>query len=125
MCGDDAVNEDELLLCSACCCTNLSIYPSLAALGISGKCGICCLNAECCCKLGAPLLMPCCCLGCKCENDGCSVINGQCHVCCLVQSCAIPCNEEVPIACAVLGLTCYPKVGCCMKQKALKEEMSR
>lgn len=39
--------------------------------------GLCCINMECCCKGGAPILLPFGCLGLKCECDGCSFINGQ------------------------------------------------
>lgn len=76
---EDAVNEEETYLCCAVCCANCSIYPALDALGASGKIGVCCCNAEFCCKPGAPCLIPFGCIGLKCENDGCSVLNAQCH----------------------------------------------
>lgn len=79
MCMEDAVDEKETILCCALCCVNCSIYPSLDALGASGKVGVCCCNCEFCCKPGAPCLMPFGCIGCKCENDGLSVVNAQCH----------------------------------------------
>ena len=42
--GDgDAVDEDELILCCAVCCANLSLYPKLDALGCSGKVRVCCV----------------------------------------------------------------------------------
>ncbi|GAX13237.1 hypothetical protein FisN_17Hu171 [Fistulifera solaris] len=120
-CGGDAVNEDKLVLCCALCCVNLSVYPSCGCLGCSGKAGICCLNAEVCCKPGVPSLFPFCCLGLKPQCNGCSILNGQCHVCCGVLSCAIPCNDEVPVAVAVAGLTLYPKCGFCISQKTVME----
>ena len=113
--GDDAVNEEDLILCCAACCANCSILPA-GCISCSGKIGLCCLNIEVCCKPGAPCL-PCCCFGPKCENDGCSIINSQLQCCCLVCSAALPCNEEVPVAVSVLGLTVFPKFGCCIKQQ--------
>eukprot|EP00977_Amphora_coffeiformis_P019262 scaffold7101_cov153-Amphora_coffeaeformis.AAC.7 len=135
---EDAVNEEETILCCAVCCTNCSIYPALDALGASGKIGLCCCQCEFCCKPGAPCLIPFGVVGVKCENDGCSVLNAQCHrtltrlaswshthdshesFCCVVVSAAIPCNEEVPVAVSIAGLTLYPKMGCCIKQASLK-----
>ena len=114
--GNDAVDEEELILCCAFCCANCSVMPSLSCLGCSGKIGLCCLNAEVCCTPGAPCL-PCCCIGPKCENDGCSVLNAQLQCCCVVCSSAIPCNEEVPLAVTLAGLTVFPTCGCCIKQK--------
>jgi len=76
---EDAVNEDETILCCAVCCANCSIYPALDALGASGKVGFCCCQLEFCCKPGAPCLIPCGVAGIKCENDGLSVFNTQCH----------------------------------------------
>lgn len=35
----------------ALCCANLSTYPTADCLGCSGKIGLCCLNAEFCCKV--------------------------------------------------------------------------
>jgi len=81
--------------------------------------GICCLNMECCAKMGAPCLFPFGCVGVKPECDGCSVINAQCHTCCLVVSAAVPCNEEVPVAVSIAGLTVFPKFGCCIRQKEI------
>ncbi|EEC45676.1 predicted protein [Phaeodactylum tricornutum CCAP 1055/1] len=123
--NDDAIDEEKLILCCALCCANVSILPSCGCFGCSGKAGICCLNLECCFKPGAPCLTPFCCLGCKCETDGCSVLNSQCHALFLVCTCAIPCNEEVPLALSIAGLTIYPQCGFCIKQKALKEDMQR
>ena len=108
----DAVNEDETILCCAVCCANCACLPSIDCLGCSGKIGLCCLNAQVCCKFGAPCL-PCCCIGPKCENDGCSILNAQMQCCCCVCSAALPCNEEVPVAVNVMGLTLFPKVACC------------
>ena len=34
---DDAVNEENLVLCCALCCANLSLYPSGECFGCSGK----------------------------------------------------------------------------------------
>ena len=115
MCCDDAVDEDKLIVVNGCGCCNQSCYNSIGCFGISGKFGICCMNCEACCKPGAPPLWPCCCLGIKCECDGCSICNGQCHVLCCVESCAFPCgNDEVPMICALLCYTCYPSkaAGC-------------
>jgi len=103
-------------------CHSLTRY---AFVCIVFQAGVCCCNAECCCKPGAPCLTPFLCVGCKFENDGCSALNAQLHACCLVVSAAIPCNEEVPIAVTIAGLTIFPKCGVCITQKALKEEMSR
>lgn len=116
MCSDDdAVNEEELILCCALCCANCSLLCDGTCVSCSGKVGLCCLQAEVCCKPGAPCL-PCCCCGPKCECDGCSVMNSQLQCCCAVCSVAFPCNEEVPIAISALGLTVYPTCGCCVKQ---------
>lgn len=49
--GDDAIDEEKLVLCCALCCANMSTYPSADCLGCSGKVGMCCLNAEFCCKV--------------------------------------------------------------------------
>ncbi|GAX22523.1 hypothetical protein FisN_14Hh145 [Fistulifera solaris] len=114
---DDAVDEEKVILCCALCCVNLSVYPTCDCWGCSGKAGICCCNAELCCKPGAPLLFPFCCVGCTSECDGCSIINGQLHACCAVMSCAFPCNEEVPVAVSLVGLNLYPKCGLCLTQK--------
>ena len=122
-CCGDAVDEDKLIIVQACCCSNVALYPSVCSAGVSGKAGILCCNAECCFKLGAPPLT-CCCLGLKCENDGCSILNAQCQasetradartsqsqfahksgadafrlvraqVLCLVTSCALPCGND-------------------------------
>ena len=81
--------------------------------------GLCCCNMECCCKPGAPCLMPFGVCGCKPEFDGCSVLNLQCQALCAVISAAIPCNQEVPLAVTVLGLTVYPKCGFCIQQKEI------
>ncbi|EEC45675.1 predicted protein [Phaeodactylum tricornutum CCAP 1055/1] len=121
----DAIAEDDLILCCALCCANLSILSGCECLGCSGKAGICCFNLECCFKPGAPCLTPLCCLGIKCENDGHSLLNAQCHALMLVFSCAVPCNEEVPVAVSIAGLTLYPKCGFCIKQRALKTPMVR
>ena len=38
MCGgDDAIDEENLLLCCALCCVNCSLYPDLDCFGCSGK----------------------------------------------------------------------------------------
>jgi hypothetical protein len=117
MCGDgDAVDEDELILCCAVCCSNCAIMTDCTCISCSGKIGCCCLNMEVCCKPGAPCL-PCCCCGPKIECDGCSCVNTQLQCCCVVCSSAFPCNEEVPVAITALGLTVFPTCGCCLKQK--------
>jgi len=116
MAGDDAVNEEELILCCALCCANCSLLTDGTCISCSGKVGLCCLQCEVCCKPGAPCL-PCCCFGPKCENDGCSIVNTQIQCCCCVVTSAIPCNDEVPIAVSALGLTVFPKCGCCVKQR--------
>jgi hypothetical protein len=36
-CGDDAVDENNLVLCFALCCVNLSLYPTCDCIGCSGK----------------------------------------------------------------------------------------
>lgn len=121
MCGgDDAINEDELILCCAFLCANCAVLPSLDCCGCSGKVGICCLQVEYCCKPGAPIL-PCGCIGPKIENDGCSAVNAQGHCCCTVVSMAFPCNDEVPVAVTALGVTLYPRRGCCLKIADLKK----
>ena len=121
MCCGDSVNEDRLLLLNACCCCNTALYPSLCALGCSGKAGVFCCNLEICCSLGASPMIPCGCCGCRPE---CSIWpRGQLHVCCCVESCAWPCgSDDVPLACGLLGLTCYPKLGCCLSVKSIKEK---
>jgi hypothetical protein len=81
--------------------------------------GICCCNLECCCKFGAPCLIPCCCVGIRPEYDGCSVINAQCQACCVVASIALPCNDEVPVALTIAGCTIFPTCGCCIQQKEI------
>mmetsp|Transcript_44097 Transcript_44097/g.64808 ORF Transcript_44097/g.64808 Transcript_44097/m.64808 type:complete len:133 (+) Transcript_44097:50-448(+) len=113
--GDDAVDEENIALCCALGCINCGHYQDLDCFGCSGKVGLCCLNAEICCKPSAPCLFPLGCMGLKCENDGCSCFNVQCQMCQLVMTGAFPCNSEVPVAVSILGLTLYPKVGCCVK----------
>jgi len=114
MARDDAVDEDNIVLCCALGCANIGLYQDADCAGCSGKAGFCCLNMELCCKFGAPCL-PCCCCGPRCECDGCSILNVQCQVCNLVVSAALPCNKEVPVACSLCGLTLFPKCGCCVK----------
>ena len=139
--NDDAVDEQDLILCCALCCANISVYPTVDCFGCSGtvrffdlnhstvlltniswrplnQTGLCCINLQCCCKGGAPCLVPFACLGMACDHyeEGCNFVNAQCHCCCWVTSLAIPCNDEVPMAVALAGLTLYPKLGCCIKQ---------
>eukprot|EP00591_Stephanopyxis_turris_P015744 CAMPEP_0195538290 /NCGR_PEP_ID=MMETSP0794_2-20130614/49451_1 /TAXON_ID=515487 /ORGANISM="Stephanopyxis turris, Strain CCMP 815" /LENGTH=166 /DNA_ID=CAMNT_0040672259 /DNA_START=50 /DNA_END=551 /DNA_ORIENTATION=+ len=82
--GDDAVDEENIALCCALGCINCGHYQDLDCFGCSGKVGLCCLNAEICCKPSAPCLFPLGCMGLKCENDGCSCFNVQCQMCQLV-----------------------------------------
>lgn len=79
------------------------------------------MNAEMCCKIGAPCLCPFGCLGIKCQNNECAAVNAQIQCLFLLCSCAIPCNKEVPLAVSVAGLTVFPKCGCCMKQKEIMD----
>jgi hypothetical protein len=60
--GNDAVDEENIVLCCALCCANCGYYNDADCGGCSGKAGVCCLNCEVCCKFGAPCL-PCCCCG--------------------------------------------------------------
>ena len=113
---EDAVNEEELILCCAFCCANCSMLCDGSCVSCSGKVGLCCLQLEVCCKPGAPCL-PCGCCGPNCEYDGCSCLNAQVQCCCAVCSAAFPCNNDVPVAVSVLGATLYPTCGCCIKQK--------
>ncbi|EJK49705.1 hypothetical protein THAOC_31385, partial [Thalassiosira oceanica] len=97
-------------------------YPTADCCGCSGKVGMCCMNAEFCCKPGAPCL-PCVCCGPKCDCDQCgSICTLQAHLCCTVASAAFPCNDEVPIAVTIAGVTLYPKCGVCVP---MKEVMKR
>jgi hypothetical protein len=50
--GDDAVDEEKIILCCALCCVHCGIYTGGDCPGCSGKCGLCCLNLEMCCKPG-------------------------------------------------------------------------
>lgn len=111
--SDDAVDEENIILCCALCCANCGYYNDADCTGCSGKIGLCCLNCEVCCKPSAPCL-PCVCCGPKVECDGCSVVNTQLQGCCFVVSAAVPCNDEVPLAVNVLGVNLFPKVGCCV-----------
>jgi hypothetical protein len=117
---DDAVDEDNIVLCCALGCVNCGTYRDADCMGCSGKLGLCCLNLQFCCKPSAPCL-PCGCCGPRCENDGCSVFNAQCQLCGLVVSGAFPCNKEVPVALTALGFTLFPKCGCCVKIGDLKK----
>jgi hypothetical protein len=119
MVRDDAVDEENIVLCCAVCCANVGYYADADCCGCSGKAGLCCLNCQFCCKPSAPCL-PCGCCGPRCEYDGCSVFNVQCQICQAVVSGAFPCNKEVPIALSVAGATVYPKCGCCVKIGDLK-----
>ena len=149
--GDDAIDEEKLVLCCALCCANHSYYPASDCFGCSGKAGLCCLNCEFCCKVSEILwlfmitshrvhrnelmvdsflawlpqpgapCLPCVCCGPKCEFDGCSCFNLQAHCCCSVASAALPCNDEVPVAVSVLGLTLYPKCGCMVPMKEIMD----
>jgi len=112
--GDDAIDEENIVLCCALCCANCGLYADADCLGCSGKCGCCCVNCEVCCKPSAPCL-PCGCFGPKIECDGCSILNAQLQCCQFVISAALPCNEEVPVAVSIFGATLYPKFGCCVK----------
>lgn len=112
--GDDAVDEENIVLCCALGCVNCGLYNDMDCFGVSGKMGLCCLNMEVCCKPSAPCL-PCGCCGPKFECDGCSVFNAQLQCCQFVISGAFPCNDEVPVAVSAFGLTCFPQQGCCVK----------
>lgn len=118
---DDAVDEENIVLCCAVGCANCGLYKDLDCAGCSGKAGFCCLNLQFCCKPSAPCL-PCGCCGPRFENDGCSILNAQCQLFNLVVSAALPCNEEVPVAISVLGATVFPKCGCCIKIGDLKKD---
>jgi hypothetical protein len=117
--GDDAVNEDNVILCCALCCVHCGYLNDCTCLGCSGKAGMCCLNCEFCCKAGAPCL-PCCCCGPNCDCDDCSIAHLQGQACCIVVSAAIPCSEEVPLAVTVLGVTVFPTLGCCVPVKDVR-----
>ncbi|KAL3763562.1 hypothetical protein ACHAW5_008105 [Stephanodiscus triporus] len=121
MAGDDAVDENELVLCCALCCVNLGWYFTNDCCGCSGKAGLCCLNCEVCCKPGAPCL-PCCCCGPNIECDGCSLCNAQGQCCCCVGSAAFPCNDEVPCILTIAGWTMFPRCKC---NAPMKEIMRR
>jgi hypothetical protein len=114
MARDDAVDEENIVLCCALGCANIGLYKDLDCGGCSGKAGFCCLNLQFCCKPSAPTL-PCLCCGPRCEFDGCSILNLQCQCCNAVISAAIPCNKEVPVALSLCGCTVFPKCGCCVK----------
>ena len=92
-----------------CACDTTSSPSFLTTLSWCSVIHLHSLNAEVCCKPGAPCL-PCCCLGPAIECDGCSVCNLQAHLCCCVASAALPCNDEVPVALTFAGLTVFPKV---------------
>ena len=114
--AQDAVDENDLTILSACCCTTQALYTECPdCIGCSGKGSICCLEVDSCCKFGAPCLTPCCCLGCKCISPTtCIKLQKQC--CCCVHNLAFPCDDEMPCMIGCCGFTCYPKCGCCMKQ---------
>lgn len=118
MAGEDAVDESQLTLCCALCCTNCATLPITECTGCSGKLGLCCLDLEICCKPGSPCL-PCICCGPTC--DGCKGLTAQLQVCCVVCNAAFPCNEEVPVAVVVGGLMLYPKCGCCVVQREIMD----
>uniref|UniRef100_A0A7S2J909 Uncharacterized protein n=1 Tax=Haptolina brevifila TaxID=156173 RepID=A0A7S2J909_9EUKA len=111
----DAVDENDLHIVSACCCSASALYLDCpACIGCSGKGSLCCLEIDTCCKFGAPCLCcgPC---GCKCISPTtCVKFQKQC--CCFVNNCAFPCDEEMPAMLACCCLACYPKCGCCRKQ---------
>mmetsp|Transcript_102985 Transcript_102985/g.143446 ORF Transcript_102985/g.143446 Transcript_102985/m.143446 type:complete len:130 (-) Transcript_102985:383-772(-) len=120
---DDAINEDEICVCSACCCEYTGCLSGCDMIGCSGRAGILCLSCECCCKAGAPCLCPLGCCGCKCvDGDSMACIHSQYQCCCCVDTCAFPCNDDVPCMVAVLGLTCCPVCGCCKTVGAIKQE---
>jgi len=39
--GDDAIREEDLILCCGLCCANLSYLPTADCCGCSGKVGLC------------------------------------------------------------------------------------
>ena len=119
MARDDAVDEENIVLCCALGCVNCGYYKDLDCFGCSGKLGLCCLNMQMCCKPSAPCL-PCVCCGPRIECDGLSCFNVQCQCFQCVVSGAFPCNSEVPVAVSALGLTVFPKCGCCVKIGDLK-----
>merc|ERR1711998_272240 len=122
---DDNIDEMDLILCSALCCCNYTLYFECPeCVGCSGKAEICCCSESFCCKLGTPAICcdappdHCCqlglgCIGCGCKNADIACCLAQSQVCCFVFNAAYPPTDEVPLSCAVLGLACFPGFGCC------------
>lgn len=111
----DGVDENDLRICSACCCCNSALYLKFpTCIGFSAKGSICCLEFDACLKLGAPCL-PCFCCGCKCISPT-TCIKVQKQLCCIVSSIALPTDPEVPCMFGLCCFVCYPKAGFCKRQ---------
>lgn len=127
--GTKCIPVNDLTVCSAFCCsiTGWSCkWPDCWGLGVDGV-FICCKSTMVCCKLmdertndeGKM---------CICSEGGCFIVSPttccqqQNQCCCLDTRCAMPCTEKVPMICTCLPCcVLYPKVGCCMKVKDIKE----
>jgi hypothetical protein len=139
----DAIDANQMVVCSACLCTSCTLHTGADCLGCSGKSQVCCCEGQSCCKVGAnlgfsifcceicpePGCTDCCYNKCVCCAGGCicpeTCCLGQQHCCCFVNSCSFPCTDYVPCMCTICPfLVLCPKdgrggrkpIGCCMKQ---------
>lgn len=123
----DNIDEDELLLMKACCCSNTALYTACPdCIGCSGEHECLCVTSKGCLTLGSPsygvgcgtsgrecAVLKCCCLACGLISPNTCCKNQQ-HVCCCVINSAFPPTDEVPCMCTLLPFcVLYPECGCC------------
>ena len=116
----DSIDETKLTLIHGFICCNTSLLCHEGCVGVAGKCGLLCCEAELCLKCDTdPLTCFCCALRCVPLS---TCLKCQCQKCCLVSSASFPPDDEVPCTLALFFLACAPKCGCCMTLGELTEE---
>jgi hypothetical protein len=116
----DSIDESKLTLIHGCFCCNTSCACMEDCCGVVAKGVLCCLEVECCLKLGSPALeqpqdgIACVCMAIRCLQEQTTCIKAQHQCCCLVHSAALPPDDEVPFTIACCGFVCVPQLGCCL-----------